>query len=168
MPVWSPPDTVAVVIDIVVWAVWGTLVGYVFHRLPAGWFAADDASPGSGGGSAAGQFWADHTGGATVEESAARGRRAVRRRVLETTAAHPRPSSTSSGSWSRRAGPSGCTGWWLAIAPLFFLWNTPWLAGVMVLYGVAANLPCLITQRYNRARLLRILDRASRHASTPT
>ena len=42
-------------------------------------------------------------------------------------------------------------------APLFFLWN-PWYAGVaMLVYAVAANGPCVASQRYNRLRLLRIL-----------
>ena len=29
----------------------------------------------------------------------------------------------------------------------------------MVAYAVVANVPCLVIQRYNRARVLRILDR---------
>jgi hypothetical protein len=29
----------------------------------------------------------------------------------------------------------------------------------MVVFGVLANLPCLVAQRYNRARLLRVLRR---------
>ena len=44
-----------------------------------------------------------------------------------------------------------------AAAPLFFLWN-PWYVGVaMLVYAVAANGPCVASQRYNRLRLLRIL-----------
>ncbi len=47
----------------------------------------------------------------------------------------------------------------MVFAPLFFVWN-PWWAGVvMVAYALAANLPCIITQRYNRARLRRVLGR---------
>ena len=47
----------------------------------------------------------------------------------------------------------------MAAAPLFLLWNpwTIWL--LMVAYAVVANLPCIVIQRYNRARLLRILKR---------
>ena len=37
------------------------------------------------------------------------------------------------------------------------LWN-PWFLGLLMLaYAVIANLPCLIVQRYNRARLLRLI-----------
>lgn len=44
----------------------------------------------------------------------------------------------------------------LMAAFLFFAWN-PWLAGcVNLAYGLAANLPCIIVQRYNRLRLARL------------
>jgi len=46
----------------------------------------------------------------------------------------------------------------LVFAPLFFLWND-WRVGVvMIIYGVAANAPCIMAQRYNRVRLERILE----------
>ncbi len=42
-------------------------------------------------------------------------------------------------------------------ALLFFLWNS-WRVGlVMVAYGVVANLPCILAQRYNRLRLAQVL-----------
>ncbi|MFW5785746.1 MAG: hypothetical protein ACOCYC_00760 [bacterium] len=50
---------------------------------------------------------------------------------------------------------------WLAAAAgaTFFAWN-PWYVGVIMLgYGVATNLPFIIVQRYNRARLRAFLDR---------
>jgi glycosyl-4,4'-diaponeurosporenoate acyltransferase len=55
----------------------------------------------------------------------------------------------------------------LALSPTFFLWipafGMPWwLAAVMVGYGVVANVPCILVQRYNRARLARILSPRSR------
>ena len=44
-----------------------------------------------------------------------------------------------------------------ACSLLFFLWN-PWYVGViMVGYGLAANMPCILAQRYNRIRLLRVI-----------
>jgi glycosyl-4,4'-diaponeurosporenoate acyltransferase len=44
---------------------------------------------------------------------------------------------------------------WCAIActPLFFLWNPWWGNAVMITYALASNLPCILVQRYNRARL---------------
>jgi glycosyl-4,4'-diaponeurosporenoate acyltransferase len=49
----------------------------------------------------------------------------------------------------------------LAFAPLFILWNPAWAIAVMTAYGIIANVPCIVTQRYNRLRL----DRAGRSAS---
>lgn len=47
----------------------------------------------------------------------------------------------------------------LACLPLFFLWNPPWACGVMSLYALAANLPCIVAQRYNRIVLARLVAR---------
>ena len=48
----------------------------------------------------------------------------------------------------------------LGVTPLFALWNPPLLFGAMVAYALVANVPCIVVQRYNRARLARLLDRA--------
>lgn len=50
---------------------------------------------------------------------------------------------------------------WVALscAPVFLLWNPLWADAVMVGFGVAANLPCILAQRYNRARFQRLLSR---------
>ncbi|MBN1308891.1 MAG: hypothetical protein JXA18_13290 [Chitinispirillaceae bacterium] len=45
----------------------------------------------------------------------------------------------------------------IAVSPLFFLWNGRLAGGIMITYALAANLPCIIVQRYNRPQLLRIL-----------
>lgn len=55
---------------------------------------------------------------------------------------------------------------WLtwALALTFFAW-TPWRVGVlMLLYGAATNLPCILIQRYNRPRLARALAASARGA----
>lgn len=45
----------------------------------------------------------------------------------------------------------------ILVSPLFFLFN-PWYAGwIMIVYALCANLPCIIIQRYNRPRFIRIL-----------
>ncbi len=51
----------------------------------------------------------------------------------------------------------------MIFAPFFFLWNPLWVGVVMIGYAVAANLPCIITQRYNRIRLERLLHRRIKH-----
>ena len=55
----------------------------------------------------------------------------------------------------------------LAAGPFFFLWNPWWLALAMLGYAIVANLPCLLTQRYNRARLARILAGSPIRAAEP-
>lgn len=46
-----------------------------------------------------------------------------------------------------------------AFGPLFFMWN-PWYVGIfMVVYATVVNMPCIITQRYNRIRLRHLLGR---------
>jgi glycosyl-4,4'-diaponeurosporenoate acyltransferase len=48
---------------------------------------------------------------------------------------------------------------WLTMtgAPVFLLWNKWWVELIMIAYALAVNLPCIIVQRYNRARLARLL-----------
>jgi glycosyl-4,4'-diaponeurosporenoate acyltransferase len=52
------------------------------------------------------------------------------------------------------------THWLVLVAlPIFIIWNPGWGVAVNAAYAVAANLPCILVQRYNRSRLLRVLDR---------
>ena len=44
----------------------------------------------------------------------------------------------------------------LLFGPLFFIWNIWWVGILMIAYAILANIPCIITQRYNRIRLRRI------------
>jgi glycosyl-4,4'-diaponeurosporenoate acyltransferase len=48
---------------------------------------------------------------------------------------------------------------WLMLAsfPIFFLWNPPWARTAIAVYALAANLPCILVQRYNRQAAERIL-----------
>ncbi|MFH1639890.1 MAG: glycosyl-4,4'-diaponeurosporenoate acyltransferase [Chloroflexota bacterium] len=44
---------------------------------------------------------------------------------------------------------------WVAFlfTTVFFLWNLWWVGSTMVVYALVVNLPCIVTQRYNRIRL---------------
>ncbi len=58
---------------------------------------------------------------------------------------------------------------WCAIGmlPLFALWNTRPGMLINATYAVVANLPCIIAQRYNCARLARLVRRPNRkHAES--
>jgi len=50
----------------------------------------------------------------------------------------------------------------MGIAPIFFLWNAPWVGCLMLIYAVTANLPCIIAQRYNRIRFSHLLNESSK------
>jgi glycosyl-4,4'-diaponeurosporenoate acyltransferase len=55
--------------------------------------------------------------------------------------------------------------WWaVAGAPVIALCNPPVGAAAMLLYGVASNGPFIAVQRYNRARLLRLLARRAQRS----
>ena len=49
---------------------------------------------------------------------------------------------------------------WLTMlfAPFFFLWNPLWVGFFMIFYALTENLPLIMAQRYNRARLRRIIN----------
>jgi glycosyl-4,4'-diaponeurosporenoate acyltransferase len=50
--------------------------------------------------------------------------------------------------------------WWaMCCGPLFVLWNPPLAAGLLVAYGVVANVPFIVIQRYNRARIVALTGR---------
>jgi glycosyl-4,4'-diaponeurosporenoate acyltransferase len=56
--------------------------------------------------------------------------------------------------------------WWaMACGPLFILWNPPLASALLVAYGVLVNLPFIVIQRYNRARIRSIIERLSRRGS---
>ena len=48
---------------------------------------------------------------------------------------------------------------WIFIlfAPLFFLWNPPWVGVFMIVYALVENIPFIMAQRYNRYRFARLL-----------
>jgi glycosyl-4,4'-diaponeurosporenoate acyltransferase len=44
----------------------------------------------------------------------------------------------------------------LAFSVVFFIWNPWWVGLIMIAYALVVNMPCVITQRYNRIRLKRL------------
>lgn len=141
-----------------VWAVLGTLTGYVMHRLPVRRFDHDNALT---------KLRPAEVDGRVYER-----RFAIRRwkRWL------PEGGDVFEGGFNKRAlgrrdsanlqrfvaetRRAEMTHWiTMFYGPLFWLWSSWWLGGVMVAFGIVANVPCLVTQRYNRARLLRVLQR---------
>lgn len=57
--------------------------------------------------------------------------------------------------------------WWALFgSPVFVLWNPPLAAVLLLLYGVGINLPFIAIQRYNRFRILPLLDRLAERRAT--
>jgi glycosyl-4,4'-diaponeurosporenoate acyltransferase len=58
---------------------------------------------------------------------------------------------------------------WLMLVcfPIFFLWNPHWTWWVMALYAIAANLPCIVVQRYNRHVAMGLLQHRKYHSPLP-
>jgi glycosyl-4,4'-diaponeurosporenoate acyltransferase len=154
---WERRSFWLVIIDAGIWITWSTLVGYVAHRLPIdrldrdGWLLRLRSTPDRVARWYAHRLrikrWKPHLpeagdlfeGGFNKSHLVQRDRPYLERFLIET----------------RRA---ELTHWVImAIAPLFFLWNPFWVAVMMAGYGVIANVPCLLVQRYNRARLMRTL-----------
>ena len=56
---------------------------------------------------------------------------------------------------------------WIIIgfAPFFFLWNRFYVGLIMILYALLENLPLVMVQRYNRHRLIRVIEKKKIQAS---
>jgi glycosyl-4,4'-diaponeurosporenoate acyltransferase len=143
----------AVAVDIVVWIVWGTSVGWAASRVPASRLSTDTALT---------RLRSWETGGRVYERLAIRrwkdrlpdagslfgGRRKhLPGRAPEALAAFA--AETRRAELVHWVVPAGVV--------VFPAWN-PWpITAVMMVYAVAANLPCLLVQRYNRARIARMV-----------
>jgi len=147
-----------VLIDAGVWASWSAVCGYVAHRIPPSRLSRDRGLLRIRGFEAGGRFyerwlrikrWKDR-----LPEAGALFRGGFsKRRVRVGDPAYLERFTVE----TRRA---ELTHWLiLAASPWFFLWNPWWLGLAMVGYGIIANVPCLAIQRYNRARLLRMIPR---------
>lgn len=53
------------------------------------------------------------------------------------------------------------TSHWIQLIPfwVFGLWSPPFVIIIMLVYALVLNLPCIIAQRYNRPRLIRLYER---------
>lgn len=158
MPLIDLSRPALVVADVVAWGSISALAGYLAHRRPATRLARDGPVTRLRGWEVGGQVyerrlrvtrWKDRLPEAGGLFAGGFSKRSVRRADLDRYLVE-----------TRRA---ELTHWWiLATVPLFALWNPWWLWLAMLAYGVVANLPCIVIQRYNRGRVLRILARRAR------
>ena len=147
------------------WAVWSTVCGYAAHRIPRARLERDGPllrlRPWERGGRTYDRWLHVTTWKDRLPEAGALFRGGFSKRAARHDRAHLEELLVA----TRRAERAH----WaiLALAPTFFLWIPAfampwWLATTMFAYGVVANVPCIVVQRYNRGRLARILSPRSR------
>ena len=158
LPLVHVAPAVALVLNVALWASAQVSTGYVAHRLPLSSLQRDrgilrlrrfeaggrcyertlrigrwkDRLPEAGG------FFA---GGLTKRKIPDRADGGLERLAAET----------------RRAELAHWASFWCL--PLTIIWNAPLGVALMAAYGVIFNLPLIVIQRYNRARVARILQR---------
>lgn len=146
-----------VLADSGIWAGWSLVVGYSAHRRPAERLEHDGTLT---------RLRAWERGGRIYERIAIRRwkdrlpdagavfRGGTSKRVL------PGRSSADLRRFAAETRRAELVHWRIPlIAPLFALFNPLALTVAMGAYAVVANLPCLVVQRYNRGRILRVLER---------
>ena len=155
------PQTLTILLDIVVWGMFHTLTGLAAHRLDERRLAQDGwllrQRPFEDGGRwyrrrLRIQRWKDR-----LPEAGSLFRGGVSKRQLP---AYDIAGLTLFARETRRA---ELAHWWaMSCGPVFLLWNPPLAAGLLVTYGVVINLPFIAIQRYNRFRIDALTDRLSR------
>ncbi len=149
---------VAVVVDVVAWAVVHASTGYLVHRIDRRRFAADTfltrPRKFEAGGHVYVRWLRIKRWKKWLPEAGAFFAGGFDKRSLR---------GTNDASLRRAAEETRRAEWGHALAascsPLFFLWN-PWPVGVVMLgYAVVSNGPCVAAQRYNRVRFVRILEK---------
>lgn len=152
--------TAVVLLDAVVWAAWSTVVGYCAHRLRLERVSVDGRLTRLRAWERHGRTyeriairrWKDRLPDAGTFFRGGRSKRSLLGRddlSLERFAAETRRAELV--HWAIPM-----------ITPVFVLWNPAPLVAAMVGYAVLANTPCLVIQRYNRGRILRVLERRAR------
>ncbi len=154
------PEAVTVAVDVVAWGVLHSATGYAAHRLDAsrlerdGWLLRPRAFETGGGWY---RRWLKvHRWKDKVPEAGALFRGGISKRHL------PGRDVAGLQLFVRETRRAELAHWWaMACGPLFVLWNPPLAAGLLVGYGVLINLPFIAIQRYNRFRLLALIERLS-------
>ena len=160
------PLSLTVVVDVITWGLFHAATGYAAHRLP--------------------EHRLDHDGWLLRPRRFEAGGRWHRRRlrVDRWKDALPEAGDLFHGGGSKRRLPAyddaglqlfvretrraELAHWWaMWCAPLFVLWNPPFAAALLIVYGVLVNLPFIVIQRYNRFRTQALLTRRARRSPQP-
>ena len=161
------PVPVIVVLDIVGWFVIHMGMAYLFTRFPEQWFDSGSslfrARSWERGGFLYERVFGVKRWKSFLPDGAALFKGGFRKKHL----------ADAGGAYVQRFIVETCRGeaaHWAVIlcTPVFFVWNYGWANPVMVVYALSANVPCILTQRYNRLRLRVLLDKRLVHTSRST
>lgn len=151
-----------VLADSAVWAGWSALVGYGAHRLPDERLARDGRLTRIRPWERDGRIW-ERIGIRRWKDRLPEAGRAFGGRSKRHLPGRGPDDLDRFAAETRRA---ELVHWAIPLVlPLFVLWNPPVLLAAMAAYAVLANVPCIVVQRFNRARILRV---RARHGGAPT
>ena len=155
------PQWLTILVDVVAWGLFHAVTGYLAHRLGDarlsrdGWLLRPRAF--EDGGRWYRRRLAIHRWKDRVPEAGDLFRGGVSKRQL------PARDRAGLELFVRETRRAELAHWWaLFCGPLFLLWNPPLAAVLLVTYGVLANLPFVLIQRYNRFRTQAVLARLAR------
>ena len=150
------------------WGAWSAAIGFVGHRRADAAFATDRWWSRLRRFEQGGRWyerrlriksWKDRLPEAGALFAGGTSKRAIPAGVDRRTGLHRLVIATRRAEWVHLVIPT--------LVPVFLIWNDAWVLAVMALYAVAANGPCLLVQRYNRARALAALRRSAGSAAGP-
>jgi glycosyl-4,4'-diaponeurosporenoate acyltransferase len=156
MPQWA-----TIVADVIAWGVFHAATGYAAHRLDDGRLGRDGWLLRPRRFEDAGRWYRRrlriHRWKDRVPDAGDLFRGGVSKRHL------PAYDVAGLQLFARETRRAELAHWWaMSCGPVFVLWNPPLAAGLLVGYGVLANLPFILIQRYNRFRIQSLLERRSR------
>ena len=155
------PQTLTVIVDIAAWGAFHALTGYAAHRLGDERLARDGGLLRLRSFEAGGRWYRDrlriHRWKDRLPEAGALFAGGMSKRQL------PALDTAGLQLFARETRRAELAHWWAMLCgPLFALWNPPLATALLVTYGVLVNLPFIVIQRYNRARIEALLERRAR------
>ena len=155
------PQWLTIIVDVFAWGVFHAATGYAAHRLDGARLSRDRwllrARRFEAGGRWYRRWLRIHRWKDSVPEAGGLFAGVLSKRQL--------PSYDVAGLhlFVRETRRAELAHWWaLFFGPVFILLNPPLASALLMLYGVVANLPFILIQRYNRFRTQPLIERLSR------
>jgi glycosyl-4,4'-diaponeurosporenoate acyltransferase len=154
------PQSLTIAVDVVAWGVFHAVTGYAAYRLGENRLSRDGWLLRPRGFETGGRWYRRwlrvHRWKDKVPEAGGLFRGGMSKRHL------PAYDAAGLQLFVRETRRAELAHWWaLSCGPVFVLWNPPLAAVLLIGYGVAANLPFIVIQRYNRARIQALVERRS-------